>query len=305
MQNVPFSRFAIDARAQKTIIEKRTHEKPVLDNPGDAMNTPVEHETNKAEAKSEFRPAPESGTELFERYLYIVTHDLRSPLVNIEGFSREIEHSVETLRLLLKEGAPLSLENRDRLREQLEDEIPSSLDFIFKSIRQMESLLGGLHEISRLLRHPVNPVELDMNRLVERAEAVCRKRPGIPDAVLSMEPLPSCRADEKLTLTLAEALIDNAFCYLAPDRPGEIHVSGETAKSLCRYRIRDNGIGIAPEHLEKVFEPFKRLGLKKGVPGSGLGLARARHIVKRLDGRITLDSRPGRGTIVTFELPRI
>jgi signal transduction histidine kinase len=115
--------------------------------------------------------------------------------------------------------------------------------------------------------------------------------------------LPPCRGDETQVNQLFSNLVDNALKYLDPARPGRIEVDGRVDGSMVEYTVRDNGIGIAPEHCERIFELFHRLQ-PSVVEGEGLGLTVARKIVDRHGGSIKVTSEPGRGTTFAVTLPK-
>ena len=121
-------------------------------------------------------------------------------------------------------------------------------------------------------------------------------------ARLEVAALPPCKADAVQLARVFSNLIGNALKFLSPQRPGLITVSGTQDKGRSIYCVSDNGIGIAPEHQDKIFELFHRLD-PTATEGDGLGLAIVRQILGRLDGKVWVDSSPGVGRRFWVSLP--
>jgi signal transduction histidine kinase len=243
----------------------------------------------------------EEKTKELEQVLYAASHDLRSPLVNIQGFAREMEQSVEQVRSVLKiEDIPNTV--REQLSAPLNEDIPSALQYIHASAYKIDSLLGGLLQLSRLGRDELDIKRLNMNKLMESVihtfEYSIRER-GVK---LEVGHLPPCLGDETRINQLFSNLIDNALKFLDPNRPGIIKINGTKEDKQAVYCVEDNGIGIAPEYHEKVFEIFERLN-PTACSGEGLGLTIVRMIADRHNGRIWLHSEPGKGSRFFVSLP--
>ena len=242
----------------------------------------------------------EVKTKELQQFLYITTHDLRSPLVNIQGFNKELEASLKELKDLLKiESIPETV--RKRLTDLLDEEIPESMHFITSSTNKMDALLKGLLSLSRLGRQKVVFSDVDMNELmtsvIDNFEYEIIKK----NIVLNITDLPECEGDEFQLNQLFSNLLGNALKFLDPDRPGIINISGEKTNNYVKYEVQDNGIGIHPDHREKVFELFHKLDPKK--PGIGLGMNIVNQIVEKHRGKIELESEPGIGTKFIIILP--
>lgn len=235
-----------------------------------------------------------------EQVVYIASHDLRSPLVNIDGYSRELGYTLEGLHKLF-DGLPADEPRRQAVDEALADS-QVSLNYIRKSAGQMDVLLSGLLRLSRSGRVGLHIGELDMNSLLasvlEGSEYQIRKA-GIQ---VTVEALPPCLGDKLAVSQVLTNLIGNAMKYLDPQRPGRIHVSAVRNGRWVLYSVQDNGIGIAQAHQERIFDIFYRLEPGK-YPGEGLGLTIVRQAVERLGGSVTVDSTLGVGSRFTFCLP--
>ena len=236
-----------------------------------------------------------------EQIIYITSHDLRSPLVNVQGFSKELEQSLKHAHLVLC-SKDVPSEIKEELATTLEEDIPDALHYIFTSISKMDLLLSGLLRLSRLGRAALNIEYLDMNKLISdiiKAFEFQIKETGI---TLQIDQLPSCLGDEIQINQVFSNILDNALKYLDPNRPGVIRISGNKENGQVTYHVEDNGIGITAEHQDKIYEIFHRLN-PAATPGEGLGLTIARRILDRHTGSIWVESEPGKGSTFFISLP--
>ena len=167
----------------------------------------------------------------------------------------------------------------------------------------MDALLRGLLLISRVGRAAVEVRPLDMNQLVNASLAAMNFQLEGVNAEVVVEPLPSCLADEGLLGQVLSNLFDNAIRYHSPDRRLKLHVSGSLEGGRAVYHVADNGIGIEPEHRDKVFELFHRLNPRDGSDGHGLGLSIVRRALDRMDGQIGIVPDRHPGTCFRISLP--
>ena len=240
--------------------------------------------------------------EELEQVVYVASHDLRSPLVNIDGYSRELELGIEGLRGAL-DGAPAT----GPLREAsllLERDLPSCLRFIRTSAAKMDALLTGLLMLSRSGRATLTIDSLDMNELISKVIDSVDFAVRETGADLEIAELPPCRGDAVQVNQVFSNLLGNALKYLDPNRPGVIRVNGRIEGERSVYCVEDNGIGIDPAHQGKVFDIFHRLDPAYGQ-GEGLGLTIVKRVLDRLEGEIRLESDAGSGSRFYVALPAL
>ncbi len=236
-----------------------------------------------------------------EGIVYAASHDLRSPLINIEGFSRKVAKSCIKMADLLGGTTPDS-ENIVESLEILRETIPKALNFINTSTEKMDLLLKGLLRLSRMGRAAMHIEPVNMNQLLEQVTAAMSFQLQNCDASLNIGTLPTCLADAAQINQIFSNLLDNAIKYRAPDRHLTIQISGNLDGNQVVYLVTDNGIGIAPEHVERIWEIFHRLN-PKGTDGEGLGLTIVRRLIDRNNGNVRIESTPGLGSTFIISLP--
>jgi PAS domain S-box-containing protein len=238
-----------------------------------------------------------------ESVLYAASHDLKSPLVNIQGFGHELSRSCDVIRSALT-GENKSPNLEKAVDTALNEDIPGALDFILTSARKMDSLLSGLLDISRLNTAAVKIEPIDMDKMMAGVAAGIGYQIEKAGVKLDIEPLPNCLGDISQINRIFTNLLTNALKFLPESRPGHIRIHGRNEGNQSIYCVQDNGIGIAPEHLEKIFEIFYQLEPEKR-PGEGIGLAIVRRIVDRHNGRAWAESRLGAGSEFFVALPGV
>jgi PAS domain S-box-containing protein len=237
-----------------------------------------------------------------EGIVYVASHDLRSPLVNLQGFGRIVGESVTRLSELLQ-GAGLAPELDAQVAQLVSEEIPEALGFIESSTRKMDRLIRGLLNLSRLGRVVLHPARVDMNALVRDAVSAMQYVISKHDAKVEVQPLPECYMDADQLSQVVSNLLDNAIKYRAPGRPPVIRVGGAESHGVATYTFEDNGIGIAENHQGVIFDLFHRLNPKDGIDGDGLGLTAVRRILERSGGAIRVESRKGEGSRFIITVP--
>ncbi|MDD2365805.1 MAG: ATP-binding protein [Desulfuromonadaceae bacterium] len=235
-----------------------------------------------------------------EQIVYVASHDLRSPLVNVDGFSRELDYSLKELTVILDSGTAKD-ELEHILRTEFTD-MEKSISRIRASTRQMDNLLNGLLKLSRSGRAAIQITDIDMNECIGQLSSSFAFKLKEAAAELIADNLPDCRGDVVQVTQVFSNLIDNAIKYRNPERPLSIQIQGTTEIDRTVYRVEDNGIGIAENHFDHVFELFHRLEPGKSE-GEGLGLTIARQSLGRMYGEIRLESKQGVGSVFIVSLP--
>ena len=237
-----------------------------------------------------------------QRFAYIVSHDLRSPLVNVMGFTSELEVSLNVLRRQLALTGDAEGVARET-REAIERDIPESLQFIRSSTRKMDRLINAILKLSREGRRTLTPEVLDMDAMfhgiADSLHILAQER----GAEVTVEPgAPPYLADRLVVEQIFSNLTENALKYLQPGRPGRVVVRGARLGGRLVYEVEDNGRGVAPQDHERIFELFRRAG-SQDVAGEGIGLAHVRALVYRLGGTIACISELGQGATFRVSLP--
>ncbi len=236
-----------------------------------------------------------------EQIVYITSHDLRTPLVNISGYSKEITKSLEEVVSILQNAEDLTVA-KEKVSLIAESDIAESENYISKNILKMENLLSGLLNLSKLGRQELNKEKLNMNKMISDIAKSMTYQVNNIGAKLELSELPFCTGDAMQINQLFSNLIGNALKYLDSDRSGVIKVSGRKEHDYSVYCVEDNGIGIASEHQEIIFEIFYQLNPSK-VEGEGLGLTIASKIVNSHGGKIWVESELGKGSKFFVSLP--
>jgi signal transduction histidine kinase len=242
-----------------------------------------------------------------QRFAYVVTHDLRAPLVNIMGFTSELEASTKYLRELLHRSDALGTSTDPVIvdaRTAIAEDLPEAIGFIRASTRKMDGLINAILKLSREGRRQLRPEPIDLHELVELSLAAIRHQIAEADGTVEVDVnVPTLLQDRMSLETVIGNLLDNAVKYRAADRPLRIAVrAAPIAGDRTTIEISDNGRGIAEQDHERVFELFRRSG-PQDAPGEGMGLAHVRAILRNLGGEISLRSVLDEGTTFTIILP--
>lgn len=239
--------------------------------------------------------------EEVEAFVYIVSHDLRAPLVNLQGFSRELELSCAELGTTLA-AAQVPSEISTSLSTIIEQGIGGALRYIGSSVSKFERLINALLLLSRTGQQDYRMETIDMAALAASTVDAYRQTIETSATTVTISDLPDARGDMTAIGQVFSNLLGNALKYLQPGRPGEIEIGGVTEQTGLRYWVRDNGAGIPDGVRPRLFQVFQRFHPEL-ASGDGIGLAAIKRIVERHGGRIWADSSFGHGSTFQFTLP--
>lgn len=247
------------------------------------------------------RQLEDKNAEL-ESIVYVASHDLRSPLVNLKGFSNQLQRDCIKLIDLLKNQQP---SEQDKVSAQaiLNNRLPDSINFIDAAVGKMDGLINGLLRLSRVGKADMRIEHIDMNTLARRVCEALRYQTDQIGAQIRIDNLPACRGDATQINQVLTNLLDNAVKYRHPERDLHIHVRAETSDNMIIYSVQDNGIGIPPDAHGRVFDLFSRLNPAGPITGDGLGLTTVKRIVARHEGKVWLESDTDNGSCFFFALP--
>jgi signal transduction histidine kinase len=242
-----------------------------------------------------------------KHFANVVSHDLRSPLVNIMGFTGELEYSLASLQALVDKSK--QSDPKDPVVEQAriaaEVDLPEALGFIRTSTTRMNDLIAAILKLSRDGKRPSIPEQIVLADMIKASAATIQHRLSEAQGEISLDlDVPAIISDKLSLEQIIGNLLDNAVKYRSKSRPLRIGVKArQVSGDRIQVDIADNGRGIAEHDLKRVFELFRRSG-EIDQPGDGIGLAHVRSLVRNLGGDITLTSALDKGTTFRVTLPR-
>lgn len=244
------------------------------------------------------------ANEEIQRFAYIVSHDLRSPLVNVMGFTGELEAAARPL-LGLVEAAEAEAPHivTEDARVAAREDLPESIRFIRSSTQKMDRLINAILRLSREGKRNLSPEPLDLAQIADGiVQSLAHRLDEVGAEVAVARPMPALTADRLAIEQMLSNLIENAVKYLQPGRPGRIEVSARAVRDRVAISVADNGRGIDPRDHDRVFDLFRRSGAQD-QPGEGIGLAHVRALAYRLGGLVDCRSALGEGATFTLTLP--
>lgn len=259
---------------QREMVQRRKAEEEVRKLNVDLERKIAERTAQLAERAKDLE---RSNMEL-QQFAYVASHDLQEPLRTIASFTQ----------LLAK-----------RYADKLDDKAREFIGFAVDGSKRMQTLINDLLSFSRVGTQgkALEPVRCD-----ETLDAVLRSlKRAIEEsgAVITRDPLPVVLADELQLGQLLQNLLGNALKFRG-DKAPRIHIGAERTGEAWKISVRDNGIGIAPEHYERIFVIFQRLHTKTQYAGTGIGLAICKKIAERHGGRLWVEPAPGGGSTFCF-----
>lgn len=261
-------------------------------------------ERKRAEEKllQALRDMEEANKEV-QRFAYIVSHDLRSPLTSIKGFTQMSQASLAAFRSFTAvPAAEIDPERWQAMRKFLTVDLPEALGFILAGCTQMDRLTGAVLQLSRMGRREFSVEPVDIRTIVEEHLQSLAFQLDERGVTVKVGDLPTVVADRLALHQIFGNLLSNAVKYLSRERPGVIEVTANGADGHLVFQVRDNGRGIADHDIPKVFEIFQRLG-ETEIPGEGMGLAYVQTLVRRIGGHIWCESELGKGSTFCFSVP--
>ena len=219
--------------------------------------------------------------EDLEQFVHVAAHDLQEPLRSVVNFAELLDR---------------------RNRHRLDGEAREFLGFVVAGVTRMQRILSDLLLLSRIDGRRVSREELDCERILANVREGLKVALEEAGAALTHDPLPRVKADGTLLELVFQNLIGNAIKFRGRESP-RIHVAARRDGADWVFSVRDNGIGIDPQHFGTIFEMFQRLHPSERYPGGGIGLTICKKIVERHDGRIWLESQGSGGTTFYFTVP--
>jgi PAS domain S-box-containing protein len=221
-----------------------------------------------------------SNQEL-EQFAYVASHDLREPLRKIKSYTELLDENYQG---------------------QLDAKADKYITYIVDGTVRMQNLITDLLTYSRVGKGDVKQEPVALGTVLEQTLTDLSSTIEENSALVTVKPLPTVKANPTQMVQLFQNLIANALKFRREATP-EIHVEAQLQDDRWLICVRDNGIGIKPQYLERIFEIFQRLHSRDKYPGTGIGLAICRKIVKSHGGSIWVESEPGLGTTFYFSLP--
>lgn len=245
------------------------------------------------------------ASEEVQRFAYIVTHDLRAPLVNIMGFTSELDTTMKIIQnYMVTEPDKLSERDAEEAKLAASEDLPEAIGFIRSSTKKMDGLINAILKISREGRRPLKPEPIDVKAMLEGSVASIQHQivEGGGEATIEVR-APRVVTDRMSLEQIVGNLLDNAVKYSAPSRPLRLDIKVDRAPgNRFRLSVTDNGRGIAKQDHERVFDLFRRAGAQDKA-GEGIGLAHVRTLTRSLGGDISVSSEFGTGSTFIVELP--
>ena len=225
-----------------------------------------------------------SNKEL-EQFAYISAHDLQEPLRQVRAFVQML---------------------KDRYADKLDGKAAQYFQFVYDGAARMSDLVGGLLAYSRVGGSTQPHQSTPMQAALDSALADLQASIAESGARVTHDELPTVTANPVQLPQLLQNLIGNAIKFRRDGQPPEIHVGCRGEDGQRVFYVRDNGIGVDPEHHEKIFQIFQRLHGRDNFkyPGTGIGLAICKKIVEQHGGRIWIESSPEQGSTFCFTLAK-
>jgi PAS domain S-box-containing protein len=265
--------FPADASISKLDVEGRRIYTAVL-------RDATERRQTEAALSSQAEELARSNADL-EQFAYVASHDLQEPLRMVASYTQL-----------------LARRYRDRLDSDAEEFIGYAVD----GVTRMQELINDLLAYSRVGTRGGSFGSIDLQEVVGRVLTTLAPAIEESGATVTSDPLPTVTGDPMQLGQLFQNLIGNAIKFRG-EAPAEVRIGAERGHDEWIFTVRDNGIGIAPEFVDRIWVIFQRLHSRDEYPGTGIGLAICKKIVERHGGQISLESEPGKGSTFRFTIP--
>jgi len=222
-----------------------------------------------------------SSNEELERFAYIASHDLKSPLRNIVSFST-----------LMKR----------KYQDKLDEDGLEYLQIIHSNAKQMHNLVEDILEYSTTKKQKINKEIVNLNKLLDRLQKQIQLNPQFQDSIITIGDMPHLMCDYSMFSQLFQNLITNGLKY-NESSPKSVKIDYERIGAFIHFKIEDNGIGIDPAFHTQIFEMFKRLHNNVHYKGTGIGLAICMKIIDSFNGKVTICSEKGAGSVFNISFP--
>jgi light-regulated signal transduction histidine kinase (bacteriophytochrome) len=236
---------------------------------------------NLEEKVVERTKALEQSNKELKQFAYIASHDLKEPLRMITSFLQLLER---------------------RYGDKLDQDANEFIDFAVEGAKRLNEMIDDLLEFSKVTRKDIECSSVDINRVLEQTKMYLKLAIDDNKAEINYNTLPIIYGDEMLMVLLFQNIIGNSIKYRSEEIP-KIDISVTKQSDNYLFAIKDNGIGMSPEHLQRIFTIFQRLHTKDEYEGTGIGLAIAQKIVIQHGGKIWAESGLEKGTTFYFIIP--
>ena len=217
-----------------------------------------------------------------DQFAYVAAHDLQEPLRMIASY----------LQLIAR-----------RYRDALDEDGRTFISYSVEGATRLQALLQGLQLLSVVGKLPERRRPTPLSEAVSRAKEILQEQLETSGATITCGDLPVVHCDRFEVIQLFENLFDNAIRFTRDGERAQVSVNAERDARFWHITVRDDGIGIDPEYLNRIFDLFQRLNPRDKYPGTGIGLTICKKIVEVHGGRIWAESKPGAGTAIHFTLP--
>ena len=221
-----------------------------------------------------------SNKEL-EQFVYFASHDLQEPIRKMVGFSQLVDHYFDG---------------------KLEETPKEYLNYIIDGAKRMHLLIQDLLQYSRVRQVELHFKEVDFNMAVKEALSNLEILIKENEAGIIYNNLPTLKAHKNFIISVFQNLIGNSLKYRSEEAP-RVEISAQQMSREWEFTVSDNGIGIEPEFVNKLFVLFQRLHSKSEYAGTGIGLTFCKSMIERHGGKIWIEPRSGKGAVFKFTLP--